>query len=66
MDSTSSPKAPSNISLIKMRLEKLEVCLVMLVNCLRSSKVLEDGSIVVNALPSGTLDFIEKALLTRN
>jgi len=64
--STSSIKAPSNISLLKMRMERLEVCLVMLVNCLRSSKVLEDGSIVVKALPGGTLDFIEKALLTRN
>lgn len=65
MSSTSSIKAPSNISLLKMRMERLEVCLVMLVNCLRSSKVLEDGSVVVNGLPGGTLDFIEKALLNR-
>ena len=46
------------------RIEKLEIAVVMLLNCLRAAKELQPGVSVLPQLPGPLLDKIESMVLT--
>jgi len=57
-------RKPTKQDQLVQRVEKLEIAVVMLLNCLRATKQLDHGVSVVPQLPGPLLDKIERMVLT--
>jgi hypothetical protein len=57
-------RKPTKQDQLVQRVEKLEIAVVMLLNCLRATKQLDNGVSVVPQLPGPLLDKIERMVLT--
>lgn len=54
----------NNIQAVNRRIDKLEIAFVLLLNCLRATKKVEEDFVILK-IPEKTLDSLEKMILAR-